>query len=155
MVVGPDFSDGDGEATGNFENIDFGRYEVEGEETPQTPIIVGDDGTAQINAATTFMSSEAFYQNFEGMFTIAGHATGNGGFPIQQHEKTGARATSDLIYEQCKKVTWLNWMVAEQGSDAAKYISVAMFGFGKYQAVRAGYIEMAEAKQQEATNDDD
>lgn len=155
MVVGPDFSDETGEASGDFASIDFGRYEVEGEETAQAPIVVQNDGPATVNTVVTFMSAETFYQNFNGMFAVAGHATGNDGFPIKSHEAQGARATSDLIYEQCKKVTWLNWMVADEGSDAAKYISVAMFGFGKYQAVKAGYIAISEKQKQEAANDDD
>lgn len=148
--IGLTISTDDGEATGDFTNVDFERYEIEGEGAAQEAIIISNDGTAEVNALPALMSQEAFYQNFEGVFAIAGHATGNDGFPIKSHEKAGARATSDLIYEQCAKVSWLRWLVAEEGSDAARYLSVAMFGFGKYQAVKAGFIKQAEDRQKKA-----
>lgn len=145
----------DAPATSGFENVDFGRYEVEGDVGAPDAIVIHNDGTAEIHA-TSFMSAEQFYQNFEGCFQIAGHVTGNDGFPIKPPEAQNARTTSDLIYEQCKKVSWLNWVIAEEGSDAAKYLAVAMFGFGKYQAVRAGFIAKARAEseaREKADND--
>ncbi len=145
----------EGTVKADFDNWDFDGYAIDGEGV-----------TFQNNGVVTaspraFMSPDQFYQNFKGVFQIGGHMTGLQTLPIQTHEAEGARATSDLIYEQACKVTWLQWLVAEEGSDAARYLSVAMFGLGKAMAVRAelsaryaAQVEVQKAKEAEAKTDD-
>ena len=139
--VGWKNSSNDSKATGNFENIDFSSFGVEGE-----GVGVSYGGEAAINPVKAFMSEDDFYQNFEGLFSIGGMATRLESLPIKSHERDAARSTSDLFYEQCCNVTWLNFLVSENGTDAHKYFAVAMFGVGKYKAVSGELAERRRSK---------
>ena len=91
--------------------------------------------TPSESVACEFYTKDEFFEVFKSVFDYAGNLTGTESLPIKQNEMTGARLTSDRLYETAEKYAFMRPIIRRNTTRVMETILILQFISGKACAV--------------------
>lgn len=91
--------------------------------------------TQSESVASEFYTKDEFFEVFKSVFDYAGNMTGTESLPIKENEMTGARITSDRLYDTAEKYAFMRPIIRRNTTRVMETILMIQFITGKASAV--------------------